>query len=93
MYIIKYGDHRFYIEDTEVLAEITFRDADADLLVIEHTIISDKLKGQGVGILLIDKMVSHARIHRKKLSAECEYAAYQLGKNSKYHDVFVANIE
>jgi len=59
-----------------------------DELIIEHTFVSEELRGQNVGKQLLDKVVAFAREKNKKIIAICPYAKAKLNKNNNYLDVF-----
>ncbi len=86
---IKKGDHSFFIDDSEekILAEMTFVPTGEHLIIIDHTYVSDVLKGQGVGKLLLNELAGWARKEHKKIIPLCPYAKAQMEKNSEYHDL------
>ena len=51
----------FYIydENKEILARLEYR-RNGNILDFEHTIVSDKLKGQGIAQKLLDEAVEYA---------------------------------
>lgn len=85
---VKKGTRSFYIGDSEEspLAEIGFVISDENIIIIEHTSVSDELSGQGVGKLLIKELVDWARKEDKKIMSRCPYAKAQMEKNKDYHD-------
>jgi len=91
MEVIKKGENQFYIgEDIEnPLAEITFIRADESKIVIEHTYVSDSLRGQGIALQLVNKVVEYARFENKKIIPICPYAKKVMTENEKYKDVLV----
>lgn len=88
------GTNSFYIGDTEEspLAEITFNIADGNVIVADHTLISDELSGQGVGKLLLKELVSWARSEYKMIKPVCPFIKAQMEKNSEYHDMIFKEI-
>ncbi|MEN1969232.1 GNAT family N-acetyltransferase [Lentibacillus sp. N15] len=93
MVTIKQGENKFFVgeNETDPLAEITFKQADDTSLIIDHTYVSDELRGEGVAGQLVDKMVTHAREEGKKLIPECSYAKSKLHKTPEYHDVLASD--
>ncbi|MFD2045240.1 GNAT family N-acetyltransferase [Ornithinibacillus salinisoli] len=91
MHTIKKGTNKFYIGETEERskAEITFNEQDGSVIVIDHTYVADDLRGQGVAGELVDRVVSYAREHGKKINPECSYAKSKMEKTSTYRDVLV----
>lgn len=86
---IKTGDGRFYIAgDGKDLAEITYRTEESTgNLVIDHTFVSEDLRGQGAGEKLVRAVVDKARSENVKIVPECPYAAHQFKKHTEYQDV------
>jgi predicted GNAT family acetyltransferase len=66
---------RFYVErDGESLAELTYRLEGPGRAVIEHTRVSEALRGGGVARRLVDAAVAWARASGTKLVPVCTYA-------------------
>ncbi|MXV15511.1 GNAT family N-acetyltransferase [Hufsiella ginkgonis] len=80
----------FYVEtDGTLLAEMTYSFAGIDKIVIDHTFVSDILRGQGVGNLLVDAAVSYARDNSFKIFPICPFARSVFGKVAAYNDVYI----
>lgn len=45
-----------------------------DKIIIDHTYVSEVLKGQGVGQQLVKKVMEYARQENKKIIALCPFA-------------------
>lgn len=90
MDVIK-GISKFYIGDSEetALAEMGFIINEDDVIVIEHTKVSDELGGKGVGKLILKDLVDWARKENKKIKPVCPYAVAQMEKNVEYHNLLV----
>lgn len=86
---IKRGIKSFYIGDSEEkpLAEITFVNSDENLIIADHTYVSDELNGQGVGKLLLKELINWARVENKKIRPVCSFVKMQMEKNEEYHDM------
>ncbi|MFD2760193.1 GNAT family N-acetyltransferase [Lentibacillus juripiscarius] len=86
---IKKGDGKFYIGDDEQnpTAEITFKPQGNDTFDVDHTYVSEELRGQGIAGKLTDKMVSFAREEGKKIKPTCPYVKEKMEKTSEYHDM------
>ncbi|KGE17725.1 GNAT family N-acetyltransferase [Paenibacillus wynnii] len=80
---------RFWVAGEEkVLAEITYKhQGDSRILVIEHTRVSEELRGQGTGEELVKAVVDKARNEGLKIVPVCSYAAHQFKKHPEYQDV------
>ncbi|MBU3154937.1 GNAT family N-acetyltransferase [Clostridium estertheticum] len=87
---IKKGVKSFYVGDNEEkpLAKMEFVYS-GDVITIDHTFVSDELRGQNVARQLLEKIVSLARETNKKIIPICPYAKAELNKNDKYLDVLV----
>lgn len=64
---IREGHNKFYINDEQgkQIAEIVFVPTGENLAIIEHTDVDESLKGQGIGKLLVAKVVENASGKRK----------------------------
>lgn len=91
MEAIKKDNNKFYIgEDVEnPLAEITFVPTGADKITIDHTYVSESLRGQKIGLQLIDKVAEYARTENKKIIALCPYAKKVMTQSEEYKDILI----
>jgi predicted GNAT family acetyltransferase len=79
----------FYFErDGERLASMTYSRTTPTLVIVDHTEVSDVLKGQGMGRQLLDALVGWARQSGTKVMATCPYALAQFKKDESIRDVF-----
>ena len=60
---------------------------DENKIRIDHTNVSEKLKGQGVGNKLVKRVVDFAREENKKIIPLCPFAKAEFEKNKEYEDV------
>lgn len=78
----------FYIaQNGERLAEMTFSRAGNNLIIIDHTEVSDKLRGTGAGKQLVEAAVTFARNNQLKVLPLCPFARAVFEKNKAYSDV------
>lgn len=78
----------FVIEvDNERLAEMTYSKAGDKLIIIDHTDVSDKLRGQGAGKQLVMKAVEYARANDIKILPLCPFAHSVFDKTPEIADV------
>lgn len=78
----------FYIEiDTEKLAEMSYSKAGDKLIIIDHTEVSEKLKGKSAGKQLVNAAVDYARQHQIKILPLCPFAKSVFDKTPEYQDV------
>ncbi len=82
--------NQFYIKvDDEIVAEMTITIENPQRIIIEHTIVSPKYSGKGLGKLLVSNVVEFARDSGMKITPICEYAKSVLEKNMEYNDVLL----
>ena len=74
------------IVNEEKLGEITWKEADG-VMHVNHTYVSDHLRGQGVAKQLLDKAAHYAREHELKINAICSYVESAFQKYDEYKDV------
>ncbi len=87
---IKKNNEQFYIGDNpeEPLAEMTIVLNGARQLIIDHTMVSDELRGQGAGDKLLEEVVAFARESERQIIPLCPFAKARLEKyKDKYQDV------
>lgn len=89
---LKLNDHKrgaFVIEEGEErLAEMAVAII-KDRLVVYHTEVSEKLRGQGVAARLLEEMVTYARGHQLKVVALCPYVHAQFKRHpDQYEDIW-----
>lgn len=95
MFEIKHNENMFYMEDEDGkrLAKITYYYDGDTCIVIEHTVVSEKLKGQGVALKLVNSVVEFARRNHLKIRPECSYAVKVLTGDEAYKDVLMETSE
>jgi uncharacterized protein len=77
----------FVVErDGSRLAEMTYSMA-GDRLIIDHTDVSDALRGTGTGGKLVAAAVEWARANGKKIMPLCPFAKSVFDKTPAYGDV------
>lgn len=83
------GKHgKFYVEvNGKQEAEMTYVWAGTDKIIIDHTEVSDVLKGQSVGKQLVMKAVALAREKHFKILPLCPFAASVFEKDATIKDV------
>jgi predicted GNAT family acetyltransferase len=78
----------FFIEENgKRLGEMTFSRAGDDLLIIDHTEVSEALKGKGAGKQLVAAAVDYARKNKIKILPLCTFAKSVFDKVKEYQDV------
>lgn len=90
---IKQDEHgrngAFYIEeDGEWIAEMSYvKSVDGRLMTIDHTEVSEKLRGRGIGEELVERAVNFARENGMKIKPVCPYTRKIMERTSEYQDV------
>lgn len=79
----------FVVQEHEHLAEMTYSWAGTDKFIIDHTDVSDTLRGQGVGRHLLDAAVQFARERQVKIIPLCPFAKSVFDKEPSLRDVLV----
>lgn len=78
----------FFIEkEGELVAEMTYVWSGENRIIIDHTEVSEKLKGQGAGKQLVAKSVEFARAKGIKILPLCPFAESVFNKVEAYQDV------
>jgi uncharacterized protein len=78
----------FFVEqDGNILAEMVYTMPSADKMIIEHTEVSDELRGQNIGYELVHTGVEYARTHNLKIVPLCPFANAVFKKKPEFADV------
>jgi uncharacterized protein len=78
----------FFVEqEGNILAEMVYSMPSENKMIIEHTEVSDELKGQHVGNRLVQTAVEYARAHGVKIVPLCTFASAVFKRNPEYADV------
>ena len=78
---------KFFVElDGKQEAEMTYTYAGSDKIRIDHTEVTEKLKGQGVGYKLVEAAVDFMRDKGLKVIPLCPFAAAVFKKKHEYSD-------
>ncbi len=73
--------------NNERLAEMTYSKAGDKLIIIDHTEVSDTLRGKGAGKQLVTAAVEHARKNQLKILPLCPFAKSVFDKTPQFEDV------
>ncbi|WP_074036447.1 GNAT family N-acetyltransferase [Exiguobacterium sp. AT1b] len=85
---IKQKENTFYVgNDTEPSAELHYVPTGPDKLIVDHTYVSDDLRGQGVGEKLVLTVVEYAREQGKTIIPLCPFTKNQFDRHEEYRDV------
>ncbi|MGN7410104.1 MULTISPECIES: GNAT family N-acetyltransferase [unclassified Sporosarcina] len=70
----------------KTLAEITWTLL-GDVMVMDHTFVSEELRGGGVAKKLLDRAAEYARENNLKMEAVCSYVVTAFNRYEEYNDV------
>ena len=87
MNIIHSEGNGFYIydENKEILARLEYK-RKGNILIFDHTVVSDKLKGQGIAQKLLDEAVDYVRKNNLKVEPVCSYVVKKF-ESGNYDDI------
>mgnify|MGYP001170102101 CR=1 FL=1 len=77
----------FIMENNQRLADMTFSKAGDHLLIIDHTEVSDALRGKNVGKQLVATAVEYARKNNLKILPLCPFTKSVFERVLEYQDV------
>ena len=78
----------FYIEEGgKQLGQMVFSKAGPDRIIIEHTEVSDALRGKNAGKQLVAASVDYARKNKLKILPLCPFARKVFDRVKEYSDV------
>ncbi|MDE9751749.1 GNAT family N-acetyltransferase [Staphylococcus delphini] len=88
---IKKGHNKYYVGESESNPEaiMTYVPGKTQI-IIDHTVVGDSLRGQGVGKQLVEAAVKDARENNFKIFATCPFAKGVLESTPEYQDVYGA---
>lgn len=75
-----------YEKDGQRLAEITWGESNG-IMTMDHTYVSDVLRGQGVAKKLLDAAANYARENKLRMQPVCSYVVAAFTKSDEYNDV------
>lgn len=90
---IKEGTNKFYIgtDEDNFIAQITYYYDSEQVIAIDHTYVSEELRGQSIAGKLLQKVVLLARSNHLKIIPICSYAVAKLNSSNEYADVLYIN--
>lgn len=85
------ADHRFVADVAGGEAVLIYEPAASGALDLEHTIVPEESRGEGVGDALVRAAVAYARREGVQLIPTCPYVEAWLLRHPKEADVFVGD--
>ncbi len=80
-------------EGGDNLAEMTWVKGGEGYIIVDHTMVDDSLRGQGVGQKLLNRIVELARERNLKILPLCPFAVAAFNKTAEIRDVLYAQTE
>jgi len=78
----------FKIKDEgRTVAEMTYVWSSDDNFIIDHTEVSSKYKGEGLGKKMVESAVEFARANNMTILPLCSFARREFNENPSYNDV------
>lgn len=79
--------HRYYVGDSENSLAEAFFVVFKDYYYLTKTVVSETLRGSGIGNKLVCAIADEARKNNYKIVAFCSYADAVLKKHPEYSDI------
>ena len=79
--------HAFIGDENAPLAEMSYSKVGETMIIIDHTDVSESMRGQGVGRKLLDAVIQMAREKRLKFLPLCPYAKSVFDKDTSIRDI------
>ena len=71
-------------------AELTYSRTSATLIIADHTGVPDALRGMGVGVALVKRMVEDARASGTRIVPLCPFVKAQMARHPEWRDVLAS---
>lgn len=83
------GKHGVFklIQGDLVAGEMAYTWAGDSMLIIDHTDVNERFRGQGVGEQLLDELIAFVRERQVKVIPLCPFAKSVFDKDASIHDV------
>ena len=78
---------RYFVIVDGVEAEMTYSRVSDTMMIIDHTEVPDALRGQKVGVRLVQRAVEDARAEGVSIIPLCPFAKAQIGRHPEWQDV------
>ncbi len=78
----------FFVKDKDdVKAKISYSKAGTSQIIIDHTEVSDELRGENIGKKLVEYAVNYARENKLKVIPLCPFAKAVIERDESLQDV------
>lgn len=76
-----------YLENGEALAVLEFPECGNNLVDIKHTFVDDRLRGRGIGAIMMEECAKLLESTGRQAILTCSYARYWFDKHSEFQEV------
>jgi len=76
------------LEDEDGEGELAYSRTSKTLIIAEHTRVDDRLRGRGLALALVSRLVEDARRDGVKIYALCPYVSAERRRHPEWADVF-----
>ncbi len=87
MEIIKDNNKVYILKDNKEVAYVTFPNIDETTVNINHTYVSESLRGMKIASKLLEEAYRIIKSNNKKAIIECSYAKKWFENNKEYNDI------
>lgn len=81
------GRYEARLPDHDEPGVLTYSRMSAETVIADHTSVPDALRGRGVGIALVERLIADAREDGFRIVPLCPYVKAQYGKHPEWADV------
>jgi predicted GNAT family acetyltransferase len=78
---------RYVIRKDGAEAELTYSITSPTLIIADHTGVPDVFRGQGLGVMLAERLIADARAEGVKIVALCPFVKAQARRHPEWADV------
>ncbi|MEM1175076.1 MAG: GNAT family N-acetyltransferase [Pseudomonadota bacterium] len=84
------GRYAATVEGRDGGGELTYSRMSAETLIADHTGVDDSLRGAGVGVALVERLIADARSEGFTIVPLCPFVAAQFRKHPEWSDVLAS---
>lgn len=78
---------RYFVVIDGVEAELTYSRVSDSMIIVDHTEVPDALRGQKVGVRLVQRVVEDARAEGVSIIPLCPFTKAQIERHVEWQDV------
>jgi predicted GNAT family acetyltransferase len=79
------GRYVVHLEGRE--AELTYRVAGDDVIAADHTFVPHEMRGGGIALKLVERLITDARAEGRRIRPLCSYVAAQFQRHPEWADL------